>query len=151
MDQFIRRIRVHKVFKQSSPEDNQQVKDGDTLVGDIELGYGLPFEGQVFRLYGCNAWETSRRGSWDNGLSEEEVLAKIALGKEAEKILEREIELCGKDIWIQSMVSPDELQRKGKYGRWLVKLFLKRPGEDKPYCWNDWLIENGYGYVYMED
>lgn len=151
MDNFRRRIRVHKVFKQSNPEDNQQVKDGDTLVGDIELGYGIPFEDQIFRLYGCNAWETSRRGSWDDGLTEAEVAEKIRLGKEAEDILEREIEEAGKNIWIESKVSPKKLQRKGKYGRWLVILYIQKPSNPKPYNWNEWLVRNGYGYTYMED
>jgi endonuclease YncB( thermonuclease family) len=136
MDKYIRRVEITKV------------KDGDTVDCSISLGFKSIIEKQVIRLYGVNAWETTRRGSWDNGLSKEEVQAKIDLGKKAKAILKDRVENAYK-VFIESKVSPTEMARKGKYGRWLGVLWIQETKEKEPYNWNEWLVENGYGYKYM--
>lgn len=138
MDKFIRRVEV------------EEVQDGDTITVAIDLGFKSWLHDQRCRLYGVNAFETTRRGSWDDGLTEEEVDHRIGLGKKAALELElraRSAHTC----WIESKVSPEEIARKGKYGRWLVVLWIQDEPDKEPYSWNEWLIENEFGYRYMED
>lgn len=139
MDKYIRKIDIKKII------------DADTIVADIGLGFQITLKNQTMRLYGVNAWETTRRGKWDNDLPEEEVQHKIKLGKEATAILEQKANsaFC---CYIESKLSPKELEaRKGKYGRWLVILWIKETEKSEELNWNEWLIKNDYGYSYMED
>lgn len=135
MDNYIRQITI------------TDVKDADTVVFDIDLGFNCTLKNQTGRLYGVNAWETTRRGTWDNDLPKEEVIKKIELGKEATEILKKKIK-SAESLYIESKLSPSEVFKKGKYGRWLIILFIKKPGAEA-INWNSWLIENGYGYEYM--
>lgn len=132
MDNFYRQLR------------NIRVLDGDTVEGDLDLGFNCMLRKQTFRLYGVNAYETTRRGSWDNNLSEDEIKRKIAIGKEAKQKL---IEMIDSSIWvfIESKVAPKKL--KGKYGRWLVTLWLVDLHSKVNF--NEWLLENEMGYEYL--
>ena len=122
------------------------VKDGDTLAGTIRLGFNAELSNQVFRLYGVNAYETTRRGSWDNDLDEKEVQRLISLGKKAKKLLKEHIAKATK-IFYQSELSPKKLSKEGKYGRWLGTLFLEVEGETID--WNQYLLDQGLGYEYL--
>lgn len=132
-DSYIRELRDLKVL------------DGDTVRGTLRLGFGVDLYYQTFRLYGVNAYETTRRGSWDNGLSEDEILEKLNKGKQAKKALQELIE----DSYytgFSSVVSPKDQQEKGKYGRWLGVLYLYSHA-DGILNWNDFLLKKDYGYT----
>ncbi|MEM9359958.1 MAG: thermonuclease family protein [Pseudomonadota bacterium] len=93
------------------------VYDGDTVTADIDLGFHTWRRGERLRLYGINAPEV--RGSE----RAEGLVSRDAL---REKILHKEVIVCTiKD-------------RKGKYGRYLARLFLD--SEDI----NEWLVANDY-------
>jgi endonuclease YncB( thermonuclease family) len=130
-DAFIREIRDVRVI------------DGDTITGCIRLGFGIELTHQVFRLYGINAYETTRRGRWDNELPEEEVQSKIALGKAGKTRLD-ELVNAASAITIKSIVSPSARSRSGKFGRWLVNLYIEIEGSI--IHWNEVLVDEGYGY-----
>jgi len=132
MDNYIRRVR------------NVEVVDGDTFRADIDLGFDVWLNRQTFRLYGVNAFETTRRGNWDNGLKESEITAKLKLGKRAKDILINLVDNSAA-VYVQSRVKPKRL--KGKYGRWLCVMWLVDMNGETNF--NDWLIENGMGYKYL--
>lgn len=119
------------------------VKDGDTLEATIDLGFESLLTNQVFRLYGVNAYETTRRGKWDDGLSEEEIQEKLQLGKDAELLLQSKV-WTADEVWYDSKISPKDLRKKGKYGRWLGTLYIYSEGEILN--WNKFLVEQGYGF-----
>jgi endonuclease YncB( thermonuclease family) len=122
---------------------NVVVVDGDTIRATIRLGFGVELAHQQIRLFGVNAYETTRRGKWDDGLSEEEIEEKIRLGKEAGKALNLLLVNCDW-VTLTSEVSPKNLTKKGKYGRWLGLLHIAK--DDDVVNWNDELIARGYGY-----
>jgi endonuclease YncB( thermonuclease family) len=130
-DSYIRQLR------------NVEVIDGDTVRATIRLGFGVELAYQSIRLYGVNAYETTRRGSWDNDLTPSEVEQKLDLGRCAKKILEQKIE---ESLYVgfESIISPKDISRKGKYGRWLGRLTIYTP--DEYIIWNKYLVEKGYGY-----
>ena len=132
MDNYYRRLK------------NVLVKDGDTVSADIDLGFNCKLEDQDIRLYGVNAYETTRRGSWDNNLTENEIIAKITRGKEAKNQLINFIKKS-RYVYFQSKVAPKKV--KGKYGRWLGILWLQTPEETINF--NKWLVENDYGFEYF--
>ena len=133
--------------------DSIKATDGDTVSGLIDWGGKIWMPDQTFRLWGVNAFETSRRGSWDNGLHPDEVKRKIARGKEAKRLLQEKMDAADL-VTFQSLYSPArtlfELRKrklKGKYGRWLGVLWIHTG--DETIEWNQWLIDNDYGYEYM--
>ena len=80
-----------------------KVYDGDTITVDIDLGFGVQLNGQKIRLYGINAPEV-RGDSKAAGIAARDWLR--------EKIL-------GRQVTIQT-----HKDKKGKYGRWLGKVFI---------------------------
>lgn len=60
-----------------------RVVDGDTFELDLDHGCGITSRKMV-RLAEVDVYETSRRGGWDDGLSEDEIAAHLALGEQAE-------------------------------------------------------------------
>lgn len=88
--------------------DCTAVYDGDTITGDILLGFGSVTQGQKFRLYGIDTPEV-RGEERERGLISRDWLR--------DKIL-------GERIWIRSY-----RDKKGKYGRWLAEVFLMQDGE----------------------
>lgn len=106
-----------------------EVVDGDTVRVDIDLGFHIWIRDETLRLYGIDAPEL--RGYGGRRVTEDEKrrgrAAKAAL---IDKIEGREVELCTiKD-------------KKGKYGRYLARLFLD--GVDV----NEWLISEGHAAPY---
>jgi micrococcal nuclease len=79
-----------------------RVKDGDTIVVDIDLGMGVWVRSQVVRLYGIDAPSLySRQGS------EVRLKARQAKSRLEELVLNKEV------------VVRTIKDSKGKYGRWL--------------------------------
>lgn len=81
-----------------------EVKDGDTFVANIDLGFGIWAYKQVFRMSGINAPEMKTK---------EGLLSKSKL---TEYILNKKVTLITKK------------DSKEKYGRWLASVLIE---EDK--------------------
>ncbi len=79
------------------------VYDGDTITVDIDLGFGMKFTGQKIRLYGINTPEV-RGPERPEGLVARDWLRERILGKQ--------------------IVLTTVKDRKGKYGRYLGRVFL---------------------------
>lgn len=92
------------------------VYDGDTVTADVDLGFRVWVRGEKLRLARIDAPEV--RGS-------ERPLGLISRDWLREKIL-------GKDVLIRTIKD-----KRGKYGRYLVEIFLD--GRNI----NDWLVEEG--------
>lgn len=97
------------------------VYDGDTVTLAVNCGFGIVLPKEKIRLYGIDAKEM--RG-------EQKIDGKIARDALREKILH-------KDIILESIKD-----KKGKYGRWLGKIFLQ--DGDELLDINKWMIENEY-------
>ena len=110
-----------------------KVIDADTIRVVFDLGFHLKLNATC-RLYGINAPEV-------RGPEKEK-------GKEATECLKELIE--GKKLWCRSKKNPKKQQ--GKYGRWLVDIFIENPGgEDHGMNVNRELIRRGHAVVYMAD
>lgn len=79
------------------------VHDGDTINVDFDLGFGIFFKNQNVRLYGINAPELK-------GITKESAI----LSKQRLTQL-----LDGQNIIIETLKD-----KKGKYGRWLGKIYV---------------------------
>ena len=101
------------------------VYDGDTCTADIQLGFYVIAHKVKLRLYGINTPEI--RG----GTAETKKAGITARDWLREKVL-------GKEITIKSF-------GKGKYGRWLVELYL----EDSEVSINQELIDRGLAQTYL--
>lgn len=95
--------------------------DGDTVTADIDLGFGVLLTKQKLRLSRVRAPEV-RGDQRETGL--------ITRDRLREKIDGR---------WV---VIETDCFSKGKYGRWLVDVYI---GD---FCVNDWLIESGLASLY---
>ena len=98
-----------------------KVYDGDTIVVDIDLGFGIMMKNQSVRLLGVDTPEI--RGKERN----EGLEVKIAV----------ENKILGKWVKIKTMKD-----KKGKYGRWLVNLWVD------DLCINNWLVTEGLAEEY---
>ena len=85
-----------------------KVVDGDTVDLDIDLGFGIVFKKQRGRLWGINAPESRTRDKEEKkrGLAAKARLIKIL------KLNNNEVHFTSKE--------------KGKYGRYLVRLFVEK-------------------------
>ena len=104
-----------------------KVVDGDTVRLDIDLGLGIWYRGDNYRLRGIDAPET--RGE-----------TRVA-GELATEHLEHLIECC-KEIKAETFKD-----KKGKYGRYLVVLW----GKDDTGPWinlNRQMIQDGFAITY---
>lgn len=101
------------------------VYDGDTCTADIQLGFYVIAHKVKLRLYGINTPEI--RG----GTAETKKAGITARDWLRERVL-------GKEITIKSF-------GKGKYGRWLVELYL----EDSEVSINQELIDRGLAQTYL--
>jgi micrococcal nuclease len=97
------------------------VIDGDTIVADVDLGFGVCMRDQRFRLLGINAPEL--RGP------------SKAAGQAASQVLKALIE----DKWIILKTHKDS---KEKWGRWLAEAWLN---DD---CINERMINEGHAVRY---
>ena len=110
-----------------------RVIDADTIQVVFDLGFHLKLNATC-RLYGINAPEV-------RGPEKEK-------GKEATEFLKKLIE--GKTLWCRTRKNPKKQQ--GKYGRWLVDLFIDNRGcDDHGMNVNRELIRRGHAVIYMAD
>ena len=103
-----------------------EVYDGDTCTLKVDLGFDINFVLKA-RLYGIDTPELRSKD-----LHEKEK-AYIARDFVREKILGKEIRI--------------ETHKRGKYGRYLVDIYLK-DDKEKEYCLNDLLVFNGLAKYY---
>jgi micrococcal nuclease len=96
------------------------VYDGDTVTATIDLGLFIKKEKVKIRLYGIDAPEL-RRETLEKGRESRDFLRSLVLNKE---------------IVIQTIKDA-----KGKYGRYLAKLWIEKEGST--ICINDYIVENG--------
>lgn len=109
-----------------------EVMDGDTVRADVDLGFRVWVNDEVFRLYGIDAPETRLGGA--RQVSE----AEKARGLAAKAALAGLVE--GRDVVMCTI-----RDRQEKYGRYLVKLEVD--GIDV----NRWMIEQGHAVPYGDD
>lgn len=103
------------------------VYDGDSVTIDIDLGFKSWLINQKVRLYGINTPEI-RGEERPDGLIAKARLQELVLGKE--------------------VVITSYKDKAGKYGRWLVTIFLK----DENGMWeniNQLLVSEGLAEVYV--
>ena len=106
------------------------VYDGDTVTADIDLGFGVWLHGQKLRLVGIDTPEI-RGGTPET---------KLAARKSRDFV--RHYLLGDDEVRIES-------QGKGKYGRWLARIYVKEQSDSAAwYCLNDRLIERGLAEPY---
>ena len=99
------------------------ISDGDTFTVDVDVGFGITIKKQKLRLYGINTPEV-------RGDSREE-------GKRSRDIVREK--LLNKNVIIKTIKTKDDMEKKGKYGRYLAIVFLD--GKNM----NDWIIKNALG------
>jgi hypothetical protein len=98
------------------------VVDGDTVDGDITLGWGVTLTNQRVRCSDFDAWEKSKRRS-----SVDVTDAEVVRGKAATAFLTAFVR--GKSF----MLSPDTAgQDRDNYGRILGRVLLRDGGDVKP-------------------
>tara|TARA_B100000424_G_C22874128_1_gene465456 strand:- start:228 stop:548 length:321 start_codon:yes stop_codon:yes gene_type:complete len=95
------------------------VYDGDTVTADIDLGFEVWLKGQKLRLLNINTPEVRGKEKAEGIVSRDALRSRI----------------LGKEVKIKS-------DRKGKYGRWLVEIFL----DDENI--NNWLLAEGLAKPY---
>lgn len=108
-----------------------KVIDGDTIRADVELGFQLQVNREIFRLYGVDAPETRGRAGRPVSAAEKArgLAAKAALKN---LIGGRAITLCVVD------------GKRGKYGRYIARIFI----DDLDV--NEWLVDQGHAIPYGE-
>lgn len=117
-----------------------EVIDGDTIRCDVQLGADIVLHDQTFRLYGINAYETSRRGTWDDDLTEDQIQAHLEQGAKGKEAMEKIVE---QGITIQFVVEKGKY-KKGKYGRWLCTVWtVDEKKEKRDVNVNMLLVEKG--------
>jgi len=82
-----------------------RVIDGDTVIGDIDLGFGVVLKARTIRLNGVNTPETRSKN-----------LAEKALGKKAKAFVEENI--LGKSVTLKTIKD-----KKGSFGRILGNIY----------------------------
>lgn len=108
-----------------------KVYDGDTITADIDLGFHTWIHGEPLRLFGINAPELKSSSSKKIS-SEEKAKGIISRDKLREKILGKKITIC------TIKKKKNNIDKKGKYGRYLAIIFIDNQNV------NDWLVSNGY-------
>ena len=96
------------------------VYDGDTVTADIDLGFEVWLRGQRLRLLNIDTPEV-RGASKKAGIISRDALRSRILDKE---------------VTIKS-------DRRGKYGRWLVEIYLDTENI------NTWLLNEGHAIPYI--
>jgi len=101
-----------------------RIVDGDTVIVDIDLGFGVWLKEQSVRLAKINAPEI-RGSSREDGLAAKNFLSKLILNK-----------------WVQIRTEKGQ----EKYGRWLATILIE---EDKNLIdINSKMVKEGYAVVY---
>ena len=106
----------------SYPAQVRRVIDADSLVLDIDLGFGISLTRQKVRLKGINAPEM-----------------KTLEGRLAKKWMEECLKAYGYEVFIISSKPP----KKGKWGRWLVDIYAENLHINKA------LIDSGHAVIYQ--
>ena len=101
----------------------RKVYDGDTITVDIDLGFDMILRNQKIRLLGINTPEV-RGKEREQGLISRDALRKKIGSK-----------------WI---IITTQLDKKGKYGRWLGTIFIDEENV------NEWLISEGLAEEYKK-
>ena len=111
-----------------------KIVDGDTLDLIIDLGFRTYIRDRV-RLYGIDTPETY-------GVQKESVewLAGMAAKARLQELLESD-----NDGVIKIMTHKD---KQGKFGRWLVDIFVDREGQPSVHV-NQTLVEEGHATAYF--
>ena len=113
-----------------------KVIDGDTVVGDIDLGFGVGLTDERVRMMGIDTPESRTRDKVEKkfGLaSKEYVKAYLPIG--SMQILKTEIDKSGED-------------KKGKFGRILGDFLVYDSKEDAQKKLTEIMISQGYGVAY---
>jgi len=97
------------------------VYDGDTCTVSVDLGFSFSFKEQKLRLYGIDAPEL-RKETLEAGRASRDYLRNLILDK---------------DIYIETIKDS-----KGKYGRYLAKIWIEIDGE--LVSANDMLVAAGH-------
>ncbi|NKB64566.1 MAG: nuclease [Gammaproteobacteria bacterium] len=100
-----------------------KVYDGDTITVDIDLGLDAWHHSMQIRLAEIDTPEV-RGANKVQGIKVRDIVRELILGEK---------------IYLHTT-------EKGKYGRYLGKVYCKIDGEET--CLNDWLVENGYAEYY---
>ena len=108
-----------------------RVVDGDTVDGDIDLGFGIWIQKERIRLYAIDTPESRTRDSME----------KI-FGKMASAIVEKFLPLGS----IQILQTVQD--KAGKFGRVLGKFKIFDGKNDRETTLNEWMIENHYAVAY---
>lgn len=87
-----------------------EVYDGDTITVNVDLGFHTQAVGEKLRLFGINAPEM-RGPEKGQGTITRDWLREMVLGKR---------------LLLETFKSPKGFDKKGKFGRYLVKLFLEQ-------------------------
>tara|TARA_B100000941_G_C28354774_1_gene473797 strand:+ start:436 stop:756 length:321 start_codon:yes stop_codon:yes gene_type:complete len=95
------------------------VYDGDTVTADVDLGFEVWLKGQKLRLLNIDTPEVRGKEKAEGIVSRDALRARI----------------LGKEVKVKS-------SGKGKYGRWLVEIFL----DDENI--NNWLLAEGLAKPY---
>ena len=110
-------------YKASAKMVDDPVKDGDTFLLFVDLG----MDGWTFseiRLSGIDAYETTRRGRWDDGMTPEQVEECIQRGHAA-KAFARDKILNAENIIVQTFRRDTTGRtKKGKFGRWIGDVWV---------------------------
>ncbi len=104
----------------------KRVIDGDTIVADIDLGFGIIYIDQTLRFYGINAPELRDKDP--------------ALREAAQQSRARVLELCPIGTTIRVKTLKD---KKEKFGRYLALVYDSQNREI-----NKLLIEEGFAVHY---
>jgi micrococcal nuclease len=115
----------------------ERVVDGDTVDGEIDLGFGISVRKRI-RLLGINAPETKLQ-------------SKIA--DEEARLLEKEAGIRAKDKLAEMLLTKEiliktKLDKTGKFGRVLGTLFTLEP--EGLLDINDFLLAKGYVREYKK-
>lgn len=106
-----------------------RVVDGDTVRADVDLGFRIHVNNEVFRLYGIDTPETQSRGG--RVVTEEEKARGLAAKEALKNLIE------GRDVALCTI-----RDKQGKYGRYLARIFL----DDLDV--NQWLLDQGHAVPY---
>ncbi len=105
-----------------------KVIDGDTILGNIDLGFNIVLTNQYIRLIGIDAPESKSKDKIEKAFG---VLSKKAV----EEFMNLENQLI-----IQTFLADDN---EDKFGRILGKIITS-----SKVCLNDWLINNNFAVAY---
>lgn len=110
------------------------IKDGDTLFGNIRIGFDIQLQAQDMRARDYDAWESHkyrRSAAVDGAVTDEEVIK----GKKATEELQ-------KWIGVQRVFISCKPERD-TYGRWLVSFY--RMNNDGTFTnFSEWMEANGH-------